>query len=77
MTYTHLSQIERYQIFSLLKEGFSCTQIARNLDRSKSTISSEIKRNTVGRGYCPKQANRLAIERSLSSRNADVLILRY
>ncbi|HQT82272.1 MAG TPA: helix-turn-helix domain-containing protein [Ferrovaceae bacterium] len=70
MTYTHLSQIERYQIFSLLKEGFSCTQIARNLDRSKSTISREIKRNTGGRGYPLKQANRLAIERSLGSRNA-------
>ncbi|MDE1892450.1 MAG: helix-turn-helix domain-containing protein [Betaproteobacteria bacterium] len=53
-----------------MKEGFSCTQIARNLDRSKSTISREIKRNTVGCGYRLNQANRLAIERSLGSRNA-------
>ena len=70
MKYNHLSQNERYQIFSLMKEGMNCTQIANNLGRSKSTISREIRRNKGGRGYRPKQADQLARERSIGSRNA-------
>ena len=70
MTYKHLSQNERYQIFCLMKEGLNCTEIAKNLGRSTSTISREIVRNKGGRGYRPKQADRLAQERSVSSRNA-------
>ena len=70
MKYNHLSQNERYQIFSLMKEGLNCTQIANNLGRSKSTISREIRRNKGGRGYRPKQADRLPQERSIGSRNA-------
>ena len=53
-----------------MKEGLNCTQIANNLGRSKSTISREIRRNKGGRGYRPKQADRLAQERSIGSRNA-------
>ena len=70
MTYRHLSQTERYQIFCLMKEGLNCTEIAKNLGRSTSTISREIRRNKGGRGYRPKQADRLAQERSVGSRNA-------
>jgi IS30 family transposase len=70
MTYKHLSQTERYQIFSLMKEGLNCTEIAKNLGRSKSTISREIVRNKGGRGYRPRQTDQLARERSLLSRNA-------
>ena len=51
MTYKHLSQNERYQIFCLMKEGLNCTEIAKNLGRSTSTISREIARNKGGRGY--------------------------
>jgi len=53
-----------------MKEGLNCTEIAKNLGRSKSTISREIRRNKGGRGYRPKQADRLAEERSIDSRNA-------
>jgi len=54
-----------------MKEGLNCTEIATNFGRSKSTI---FKGNNAGRGYRPKQADRLAEERSISSRNApDVL----
>ena len=51
MTYKHLSQNERYQIFCLMKEGLNCTEIAKNLGRSTSTISREIARNKGGRGW--------------------------
>ena len=70
MTYQHLSQIERYQIFTLLKTGQNQTQIAQFLGRSKSTISREVRRNRGLRGYRPAQAQRNCDGRSLGSRNA-------
>lgn len=70
MTYQHLSQTERYQIYILMKDGKTQTQIAKLMDRHKSTISREIGRNTGLKGYRPKQACLLAEKRSLGSRNA-------
>ena len=70
MTYQHLSQTERYQIYIFMKDGKIQTQIAKLMDRHKSTISRELARNTGNRGYRPKQACLLAQERSLGSRNA-------
>ena len=70
MNYKHLSQIERYQIYSLMKANQSITQIADQLGRHKSTISRELGRNEGCRGYRPKQACELALHRSQGSRNA-------
>ncbi len=70
MTYQHLSQTERYQIYILMKDGKTQSQIATLMDRHKSTISRELARNTGNRGYRPRQACLLAEERSLGSRNA-------
>jgi IS30 family transposase len=70
MTYQHLSQTERYQIYILMKDGKTQSQIAQLLDRHKSTISRELARNTGLKGYRPKQACLLAQARSLGSRNA-------
>lgn len=70
MNYKHLSQIERYQIYSLIKADQSITQIAAQLGRHKSTISRELSRNEGLRGYRPKQACELALARSQGSRNA-------
>ena len=39
MNYKHLSQLERYQIYALMKAGRDQTQIANLLDRHKSTIA--------------------------------------
>lgn len=61
--YSHLTQAERYQISCLLKANCSRIEIANILNRHKSTIGREIKRNTGQRGYRPKQADNLAIER--------------
>ncbi len=52
----HLSQTERYQIYILMKDGKTQSQIAQLLNRHKSTISRELARNTGNRGYRPKQA---------------------
>lgn len=73
MNYKHLSQIERYQINSLMKAQHNITQIAVLLGLNKSTISRELHRNAGSRGYRPKQACELAAQRSESSRNASTL----
>jgi len=70
MNYKHLSQVERYQIYALMKAGHDQTQIAKLLDRHKSTISRELSRNRGLKGYRPKQACATATKRSEKSRNA-------
>jgi IS30 family transposase len=71
MTYKHLSQAERYQIHALMEAGHDQSQIARVLDRNKSTISRELSRNTGSRGYRPKQACEMSADRAQNSRNAN------
>ena len=70
MNYKHLSQVERYQIYALMKAGHDQTQIAKLLDRHKSTISRELSRNRGLKGYRPKQTCATAAKRSEKSRNA-------
>lgn len=67
MNYTHLTQEERYQIYTLLREGFSKRHIARRLDRSASTISREIQRNRARNGYFAKHAHQLTKRRHCSN----------
>ena len=73
MTYKHLSQAERYQIHALMKAGHDQSQIAKVLDRNKSTISRELSRNTGSRGYRPKQACEMSADRAQNSRNANTV----
>lgn len=47
MSYTHLSQSERYQIERWLQQGLHIIEIARLLNRCKSTIYRELKRLAV------------------------------
>jgi len=61
--YTQLTEGERNQIYALLKEDFTQAEVAKRLKRWPSTISREVKRNSGGRGYRPKQAQRLTNER--------------
>lgn len=63
MEYRHLTNCERSQIYALKSTGFTQTQIAIQLNRSPSTISREIARNSGGRGYRPKQAQKKAEDR--------------
>ena len=73
MNYKHLSQIERYQIHSLMKAQHNITQIAQLLGRDKSTLSRELRRNAGCRGYKAKQACELACKRSELSSIANAL----
>jgi len=51
MAYKQLTEIERYQIEALKREGFTQSAIARLLGRSRSTINREIGRNSDAKGY--------------------------
>lgn len=70
MTYQQLTLEERTMISGFCKVGFSITEIAIELNRHKSTISREIKRNTGKRGYRPKQVNDKAVDRKRTSHKA-------
>jgi IS30 family transposase len=72
MNYTHLTREERYQIYALKKAGHKQSEIAYVLERSESTISRELARNRGQRGYRPKQAHGLAVERrAMNARTID------
>ena len=68
MSYTQLTQEQRYQIHSLLKMEHSQTEIAECLGVHKSTVSRELRRNMGQRGYSPKQAHHKALIRRGHSR---------
>jgi IS30 family transposase len=70
MSYKHLSQTERYQIYALMKAGQNLKTIAQILGRHKSTIGREVLRNSGLRGYRPRQADILCQQRAQASRNA-------
>jgi IS30 family transposase len=66
--YKHLTREERYSIEQMRKAGYKQKEIAILLNRSESTISREILRNTGGRGYRHKQADEFANQRRFESR---------
>ncbi len=63
MQYKHFSCEDRYYIEIEGKKGVSANKIAHSLDRSQSSVSREIRRNTGQKGYRCKQANNKAHER--------------
>jgi len=63
MNYTQLTEGLRYQIYTLLNNGFTQLDAANQIGVHPSTISRELSRNTGKRGYRPQQANRKALER--------------
>jgi IS30 family transposase len=76
MNYKYLSQNKkdiRSLPLSLMKVGHAKTQIAKFLDRNKSSISRELSRNLGFKGYRPLQAFATAAKRSEKSRNADTM----
>ena len=71
--YKHLSREERYQIYSLLKANHSISEIARLLDRHRSTLSREISRGRGQHGYHARQACIKSSQRAVHSRNARMI----
>ena len=61
--YTQLTREERYQIYVLKQAEYNQVEIAELLERDKSTISRELRRNRGLKGYRPRQAHHLALRR--------------
>jgi len=60
MRYQHFKQEERNEIAILLKRGYSVREIAYALSRSPSSVSREIKNNSVKGKYNPCKASHKA-----------------
>lgn len=54
----HLTIEEREKILYFLAKGYTISKIATELNRHKSTISRELKRNSSAKGYFPSSAQR-------------------
>ncbi len=54
--YTQLTKSERQEIYLLMNKGYSYGDIAKALNRSKSTISREVRRNRTRGRYEPSKA---------------------
>ena len=70
MKYTHLTQDERYQIGILAKAGHHKSEIARLMERHKSTINREMTPSRGARGYRSKQAHARSQARTCAAQNS-------
>ena len=64
--YKHLTPIEREKIFLLYSQNKTLTYIANTIHRDKSTVSSEITRNSCNGAYSPSTAHTKYLERRTS-----------
>jgi IS30 family transposase len=70
----YLSLLEREQLQDLHRSGLSIRKIAVELNRAPSTISRELRRNTMSvRGYLPHTAHRLSVARRARPRQPKLL----
>lgn len=60
MSYKHFSKTERQELSILLKKGYSLRDIAGVLGRDPSSVSREIRRNSVNEEYIPEKAHHKA-----------------
>lgn len=60
MRYRHFSRIERLELSILLKRGHSLKDISRALKKDPSSVSRELKRNSVNGIYDPHKAQQKA-----------------
>jgi len=63
MKHTHLTDTERLELSILLEKGYSLRAIGKAMQRSHTSISREIKRNSVNGKYHPKKAKAKARNR--------------
>jgi IS30 family transposase len=66
--YHQLTPEQRYTIYRLKKEEYPQRKIAQIIDVHPSTLSRELRRNTGGRGYRCKQAQKKADQRRTQAR---------
>ncbi len=70
MPYTHLTQKERFFIYHMRMAGWSSAKIGRTLDRHRSTVGRELRRNSTPWGhYLDDHAERKAAARRQAACN--------
>nr|WP_041814213.1 IS30 family transposase [Rhodococcus erythropolis] len=70
----YLSLLEREQLQDLRRAGLSIRAIAPQMRRAPSTISRELKRNTISvPGYMPHTAHRLSVKHRARPRQAKMV----
>ena len=70
----YLSIIERERLCDMQRSGISIRVIAAELGRSPSTMSRELRRNTISkRGYMPHTAHRLSVQRRRRPRESKLV----
>lgn len=70
----YLSLLEREHLKDLHSTGLSIRKIAAAMGRSPSTISRELKRNSMSKsGYLPHTAHRLSVQRRIRERPPKIL----
>lgn len=68
MSYSHFTRTDRFELSILLKKGYSLRNIAKEIGKSPSSISREIKDNSVNGIYDPKKAQHKAYKRRWQSK---------
>lgn len=72
-SYTQLTREQRYQIYSLIQNGFTQAHVAEHLGVNKSTISRELRRNGALSGaYLPAYADQQSKERRKRRRQGSI-----
>ena len=72
---THITYEERVKIECFIGEGYRVTDIARKLNRAKSSISDEIRLNSVKGEYIAKKAHHKARVRRLYAKYQSMKII--
>lgn len=70
--YSHLSLVERQNIYDLLHQGTTITKIALLLKRARSTINRELSRHQLEGAYNPIIAEQRAITTRTQPRNCKI-----
>ena len=70
MSYRQLTEAQRLKIWSMKRSGSKQSEIARELNVHRSTVSRELNRNSGLYGYDPHIANQLAAKRKHSHGDA-------
>lgn len=68
--YQQLSPTERYQIDAFTDMGWSQSDIAQRLNRHRSTINRELKRNSAKQRYRGQSAQKISDTRRRTARKA-------
>jgi len=68
MSYSHFTRTDRFELSILLKKGYSYRDIAKAIKKNPSSISREIKENSVNGIYDPRKAQHKAYKKRWKSK---------